>query len=607
MRADAAGRRGIMSGEAALLRGRRNPLRRFPVLVALIVGAAAALGQDQPPASSALPQPPPAQKPPEAPIPPVTENVDVTITNVDVFVTDSKGRRVTGLKADDFEVHQDGIPQKITNFYAVSGGKVLFEDGTSVPFDVKEPAGPQVPAIVQAHYVFYIDNQNIQPQTRNRMFKRLKEFIQESVGPNAEGMIVTYARSLKVRKNFTSHPNELLATLEEIELDTGGGTNSLADQRDALQRINDAKSSAEAQNYALSYSKSLRNDIEFTTDAIVDTISSLAGLQGRKNLVYVSEGLPATAGLELFEAIREKFQDPSASMQEFDYDLSSRYMKIITAANANGVTIYALDASGLQTSSALDASIRGSSSTNDVRLNDFFMRQNMQGPIKMMAEETGGLAAVNTNDWKANLDQVASDFSNFYSLGYRAAKGASDRGHRIEVAVKRKGLTVRTRTSFMEKSIETRTSEAVLASLHYARNDNPLGVNVSVGDPKPYDAENYLLPVRISVPIGKLGLIPSGETLLGQFFVYFVVLDVSGKQSDLQIQRQEIKVPQKELTVAQRKDFYYDVQLVVVPGGQKLAVGVRDGVSNQTSYVQKNVFVSVLPKEKPLETSKPGD
>lgn len=580
-------------------------MKRFKPLLLLLAGVAVASAQEKPPAPAGQqpPAPPAAQqKPPTAPIPPVTESVDVTVTNVDVFVTDSKGQRVTGLKADDFEVRQDGIPQKITNFYAVSGGKVLFEDGTSVPFDVKEPAAPEVPAVVQAHYVFYIDNLNIQPQNRNRMFKRLKEFIVQSVGPNAEGMIVTYNRSLKVRKNFTAHANELVATLDEIELDTGGGTNAVADRRDTLQRINDAKSSTEAQNYAQMYAKALRNDMEFTVDSLVDTISSLAGLQGRKNLLYVSEGLPASAGLEMYEAIREKFQDPAASMQEFEYDLNSRYMKIISSANANGVTIYALDASGLQTNDMLSAENK----TTDLHVNDFVVRQNMQGPIRMMADETGGLAAVNTNDWKANLDQIASDFSNFYSLGYRAAKGASDRGHKIEVSVKRKGLTVRTRTTFMEKSIETRTAEAVIATLHYARSDNPLGVGVSVGEPKPYDSENYLLPVRISVPIGKLGLVPSGETYEGQFFIYFAVLDVSGKQSDLQVQRQQIKVPQKDLTVAQRKDFYYDVQLIVVPGGQKLAVGVRDGVSNVVSYVQKNVFVSVLPKEKPLQTTKPG-
>lgn len=585
-------------------------MRRLFALISVMALSAVALpafAQDKPPAppAPAAPKPQPAGQ--EKAFPPVTESVDVSVTNVDVFVTDSKGNRVGGLTPDDFEVRQDGIPQKITNFYAVAGGKVLFEDGSSVPLDTKEKAAPEVPAEVKAHYVFYIDNQNIQPQNRNRMMKRLKEFIYQAIGPNAEGMLVTYSRSLKVRHNFTTEANELIGTIEQIELDTGGGTNAASDLRDALQRINEAKSSTEAQNYAQQYAKALRNDIEFTTDAIVSTISSLSGIQGRKNLVYISEGLPASPGLELYEAIREKFQDPAASFQEFEFDMNPRYVKIISSANANGVTIYALDASGLQTSSAIDASSRGvSSGANDVRVNDFFARQNMQGPIKMMAEETGGLAAVNTNDWKAPLDAIAADFSNFYSLGYRSAKGATDRPHKVEVAVKKKGLTVRTRTSFMEKSVETRTAEAVVASLHYPRSDNPLGASISVGDAKPYDRENYLLPVRVSVPIGKLGLVPSGDQYEGQFFIYFVVLDVSGKQSDLQVQRQQIKVPQKELTAAQRKDFYYDVSLIVVPGGQKLSIGVRDGVSNLTSYLQKNVFVSVLPKEKPLETSKPS-
>ena len=579
--------------------------RLFGVVATLTLAALAASssGQDKPPAAPVQKAPTPTPAPSGAArtgeaLAPFTESVDVSVTNVDVFVTDSKGQRVAGLTKDDFDVKQDGIPQTITNFYAVAGGKVLLEDGTSIPLEPKEnePA-VEVPRVVTAHYVFYVDNQNIQPQNRNRMFKRLKEFITASIGPNAEGMVITYNRSLKVRKAFTNDPRELIGAIEDIELDTGGGTNYQGDRRDAISKIGDAKSSTEAQGFAKTYAQSLRNDLEFTVDAIVSTINSLAGLQGRKNLLYMSEGLPATAGLEIYEAIREKFQDPSASMQEFDFDMSSRYVKIVSAANANGVTLYTLDATGLATSDLLSAENK----TTDVHVNEFFARENMQGPIRMMAEETGGIATVNTNDWKGPLDQIASDFNNFYSLGYRSAKGASDRPHRVEVTVKKKGLKVRTRTSFVEKSVETKTAEAVLASLHYARSDNPLQASMSVGDAKPYDKENYLLPVRVAVPIGKLGLLPSGDRYEGQFFVYFAVLDVSGKQSDLQIQKQQVSVPAKDLAAAQRKDFYYDVQLIVVPGGQKIAVGVRDAVSNLTSYMQKNVFVSVLPKEKPTE------
>jgi hypothetical protein len=241
-----------------------------------------------------------------------------------------------------------------------------------------------------------------------------------------------------------------------------------------------------------------------------------------------------------------------------------------------------------------------------VRINDFSFRQNMQGPIKMMAESTGGLAAVNTNDWKASLDEVAADFSNFYSLGYRAARGAIDRPHKIDVQMTRKGLNVRFRQSFVEKSVETRTAEAVVASLSYPRTENPLQASLSVGQAKPYDRDNYSLPVRIALPIGRLGLVPSGDQYEGQFFVYFVVKDATGNQSDLQIQRQQIKIPSKDYPAAQKKDYYYDVTLVVVPGGQKLSVGVRDSVSNLTSYLQKNVFVSVLPTEKKPADNAPG-
>jgi hypothetical protein len=156
---------------------------------------------------------------------------------------------------------------------------------------------------------------------------------------------------------------------------------------------------------------------------------------------------------------------------------------------------------------------------------------------------------------------------------------------------------VRSRTGYLEKTVETRTAEAVVASLHYPREENPLGVSVTTGESKPYDKENFLLPVRVAVPIGRLALVPSGDKYEGSFFVYFAVLDVSGKQSDLQIQRQAISIPVAEFERAQRKDWYFDVRLIVVPGGQKLALAVRDGVSNQTSFLQKNLFVSVLPKE----------
>jgi VWFA-related protein len=546
-------------------------------------------------AGTALGQTSPSAPPPAAPqpIPPVVESVEVSVTSIDVVVTDSKGNRVTGLTAEDFEIKQDGVPQKITNFYAVSGGKVLLEDGQVVDLESADAATAPVPRELKARYLFYIDNLNIQPMNRNRMFRRLKEFIRETVGPNAEGMVVTYNRSLKVKKRFTSDASELIAAIDETEKETGGGTTLASERRDTVQRINDASSAGEAEQIARSYARALRNDLEFTVDAIKSTMNGLAGVDGRKVFVYVSEGLPAIAGQELYDTVREKFREGSSSLEMFEFDMNMRYLGIVQAANAQGVTIWALDASGLATDDFISAENR----TMENRPNAFFMRQNTQAPLNMMAEQTGGMAAVNTNDWKGSLDELSKDFSNFYSLGFRTPRAANDKPHRIEVIVKKKGLTARARKGYTEKTIETRTAETVLASLFYPRDENPLGIKVATGETKPHDEENFLLPVRITIPIGRLGLIPAGDNYEGTIFLYFVVLDVSGKQSDLQVQKQAVRVPAKDFEMAQKKDYVYDVSLIVVPGGQKISVAVRDGVSSQTSYMQKNVFVSILPKE----------
>src|SRR5204863_3495201 len=50
------------------------------------------------------------------PLPGIGETIEVSIVNVDVFVTDKAGHRVHGLTKDDFEIFENGVKQPITNF-----------------------------------------------------------------------------------------------------------------------------------------------------------------------------------------------------------------------------------------------------------------------------------------------------------------------------------------------------------------------------------------------------------------------------------------------------------------------------------------------------------
>ena len=79
-------------------------------------------------------QKPPAQATPE-PFSARLRAVEVSVTNVEVVVTDSKGNRVAGLTREDFEALQDGSRRRSRTSTAVSGGKVLLDDGKVIGSD----------------------------------------------------------------------------------------------------------------------------------------------------------------------------------------------------------------------------------------------------------------------------------------------------------------------------------------------------------------------------------------------------------------------------------------------------------------------------------------
>src|SRR5262245_28937271 len=86
-------------------RGRRVRLAAFATLLAALPLVMLSAQQKQPPAAEP---------------PPVTFYTEVNFIEVDAFVTDSAGNPVPNLKADDFELYEDGKKQQIQSFTAVN-------------------------------------------------------------------------------------------------------------------------------------------------------------------------------------------------------------------------------------------------------------------------------------------------------------------------------------------------------------------------------------------------------------------------------------------------------------------------------------------------------
>ncbi len=124
---------------------------------------------------------PAAAQPPSLARASYEEVVEVDIVNVDIFVVDKKGRPVTGLTADDFQLLVDGQPMQLTNILAVTDGTPQPEatglpsepiTATPSPDDPLPPATSSQPSANPLHTVIYFDNVNTRRQVASEFSNR---------------------------------------------------------------------------------------------------------------------------------------------------------------------------------------------------------------------------------------------------------------------------------------------------------------------------------------------------------------------------------------------------------------------------------------------------
>jgi VWFA-related protein len=526
----------------------------------------------------------------------VVESVTVDIVNLEVIVTDGKGKRVKGLTRNDFELQQDGRPQKITNFFAVDGGALVLEDGSAERSPAGAPPAAAAPDLAppRTWIVVYIDNAFLAPANRTRAIRGVVDFLRSNLGASSQAMIMTADRTFKIRKRFTDRLGELVEVLDKVAEESTFASSRQSERLSIFQEIESSKSSDRVENLARNWARETRNDVDFSLGALKEALRTLSGLDGRKVLLHVSDGLPSQVGRELFDAIDKKYRGRTGFQNEFDRTMS--YEAVVNQANSVGVTMYTLDASGLSTDGVGSAEISRPTGMADTML---LSRWNTQDTLKTFAEGTGGLAFINRNDLGQALEDVSADLGSYYSLGFPAPAGGADRLRKLEVRMKKKGLTARMRQGFSEKSSFQKVSEQVISSLFFPRNENPLAISIIRGKTIEAEAGAFFVPIEVRIPIGKLTLVPrAGEEEVARVTLFFAVLDTDGRQSDLTNVPQEIVVPSAEVEKAKGRYWSYSTKLLMLPGSQRLSLGVRDDISGLISLVTQDIFVSVFDVEK---------
>jgi VWFA-related protein len=534
------------------------------------------------------------QQEPEQPR--LVENIDVRIINIDVVVTDKRGNPVSGLTKDDFEIRENNVPKPITNFYEVEGSKakniVADEIGGAVTPD---PTAPQeVPDEMKRRIIFYIDNLSLAPFNRNRVFKDMKEFLKTAMRPGDEAMVATYNRSMKVRVPFTRDAKQIETMLDTIAGESGFGIANRSERRSVEERIRESQSYGEAIATARNYASSVEHDLRQSVSSINGLMTTLAGVEGKKILVLTSEGFPMQPGREAFYMVEEMAREKGWSnvgatlLESMHFDSSTLIQQVAKTANANGITMYTVHAAGLTGGTEMSAEHRQPVPVTVSHA----AQQNTTESLQLMADMTGGLSSVNTNNFDLAFKRIVRDLDSYYSLGYRAGTERVDRQRYIHVKVKNnKDYIVRSRQTFVEKSTYAEMSDRTIANLLYQTKDNDLKILARIGRTTPTDDGYFRVPVDVHIPMEMLTLMPQGEVeLVGGFDVYVVVANKDNDMSDVARKSHQVRVPMERKDDIKGKYYTYTLDMLIERGLNKISIGVVDQISNVTGFTREQVI-----------------
>ncbi len=346
-------------------------------------------------------------------------------------MTGRDGRPAHDLGLADFEVFEDGKPVTLEFFRRAGadsppsiGAPARPDHPSAVNMSNSQPAAGRVLALV-------LDANEI--GFRPRLASRTREFanlIVDGLSPDDQAAVITLGGQTAQQSDFTSDRAQLKAAISRFR---PTGSESLGETKaEQFEKVTYAHRAMESVGH------------------LVDALSGVN--DRRKGIVLVSGGIP-------FDVVEGPFD------RGYPQELRSVVVKLVERARQSNVPLYTF----------YPGELRAPISPG-------------QRSLEWLSEQTGGLAAVNTNTIKPEVARLLDDTGKYYLLGYYSAAPIDGKFHTIDVRVKRPGVRVRAREGFFSRAAVTSTSLAAATRAPLPVSALPLRV---VGVPVPAAGEPW--------------------------------------------------------------------------------------------------------------------
>lgn len=520
------------------------------------------------------------------------------------------------------KIAEDGVPRDLTAFRLVEGQVSDDRVTGPVPAGLQPDPSRQV-SLVTLVFDKVLDNRQLSKQAA-------LDFVANNMQSNVWISVFTIDQRLYLRQAFTQDPylvkQAILAATSSISVAAASlaGQASLEEQhaKEATTIAEQAEAvapstasavgtpnagvigaaSAEAQMAqviaaTLRFSDSIQRQQQGQSSLypLLSMVKAQGRLTGRKTLVYFSEGLVVPKNLE------EVFKTT------------------ISEANRANVTIYAIDARGLNSTrdseasrsqllkaahdSQLQAAKRGGGAVtvDEVMIAENAeesLRANVQDTLGELAQSTGGFLTANTNDFKPNMQRIATDIGSYYEAAYVPVNAEFDgKFRKITVKVTRPGVTVQSRSGYF--ALPPGEGSALLPY------EMPLLTALAV-DPPPHafeyqaaalqfgkteDGREHLL--MFEVPLEKMTFDEDTKkkTYRLRFSLLALVRDADGHVVERFSDDYPFEGPLDKLENLRRGNLIFKRQFALKPGQYTIDYVAQDRDSGRTSVEKGSILV----------------
>ncbi|HEY4592463.1 MAG TPA: VWA domain-containing protein [Thermoanaerobaculia bacterium] len=511
------------------------------------------------------------------------EQIEVRVVNVEAVVTDRQGNRVTGLKPGDFRLEVDGKTVPVEYFNEVRGGQAVAPGEEDKSSPVKGLPSLVAGSPVGTSYLVFIDNYWSLGPRRNQVLRSLKEQLAQ-LGPEDRMAIVSWdGGQVEMLTSWSNSARQLGDAIEKAIGERTYGIARLAELRtyQSTRRLTgSAFQPTPRQAFAqrpdieeIDFARQLVGQTERAVVAAVSTLHGFAAPPGRKVMLLLSGGWP-------FSAMDYVIDNPNRPVIEHEVPRGEEVLApLVDTANRLGYTLYPVDVPGIE-GTAADASLAAPSVTG---LN--IREQEHEASLLYVAEQTGGRALLNSQNVQA-LPVAEADTRSYYWLGFTPSWQGNDKPHRVKLAVLPKGLTVRSRSGFLDLSRKAENSLIVESAMMFGNSPDVVPMPVKLGAPVASGRREMEVPVSLAIPADAITFVPVNGKQVAELELRVSAVDSGGS-------RAPVPVIPVTLTAAEAPKagtmVRYDTRLKLRKMPHHLTLAIFDPLSGKILTAQADV------------------